>query len=211
MNVLHAISPEADVDLAVAETGRDLQVIRRDECPGMIWQRPLDARLLEWIDALDPEQLPRTRQILQLAEVQSAVLAACSAVETPDTGERSLLVQDIEQLATAFNTVAPAPYLRLRLSVVTTNSCRKFHTDHVVARLICTYRGTGTQYGISDDGSDPDDIHTVARGTPVILRGGLWPTTPPAGLKHRSPPIEGTGETRLVLVLDPIFDPDEED
>ncbi|WP_255576234.1 MULTISPECIES: DUF1826 domain-containing protein [Jannaschia] len=23
---------------------------------------------------------------------------------------------------------------------------------------------------------------------------------------HRSPPIEGTGATRLVLVLDPVFD-----
>jgi len=30
------------------------------------------------------------------------------------------------------------------------------------------------------------------------------------GLLHRSPPIEGTGETRLVLVLDPVIDPEEE-
>ena len=28
-------------------------------------------------------------------------------------------------------------------------------------------------------------------------------------LLHSSPPIEGTGEIRLVLVLDPVFDPDE--
>ena len=33
---------------------------------------------------------------------------------------------------------------------------------------------------------------------------------PITGLLHRSPPIEGTGETRLVLVLDPIDDLDEE-
>ncbi|MFK7746132.1 MAG: DUF1826 domain-containing protein [Roseobacter sp.] len=27
---------------------------------------------------------------------------------------------------------------------------------------------------------------------------------------HRSPPIESTGETRLVLVLDPVTDPENE-
>ena len=27
---------------------------------------------------------------------------------------------------------------------------------------------------------------------------------------HRSPPIEGTGETRFVFVIDPIFDPENE-
>ena len=36
----------------------------------------------------------------------------------------------------------------------------------------------------------------------------MIPERPNAGLRHRSPPIEGTGETRLVLVLDPIVDPD---
>ncbi|MEM9762584.1 MAG: DUF1826 domain-containing protein, partial [Pseudomonadota bacterium] len=45
---------------------------------------------------------------------------------------------------------------------------------------------------------------------PIILRGTQWPETPRSGLLHRSPPIEGTGEARLILVIDPIFDPDEE-
>ena len=40
----------------------------------------------------------------------------------------------------------------------------------------------------------------------MILRGTNWPSAAKPGLLHRSPPIEGTGETRLVLVLDPIAD-----
>ena len=44
---------------------------------------------------------------------------------------------------------------------------------------------------------------------PILLRGTLWQERPRTGLLHRSPPIEGTGETRLVLVLDPIDDPEE--
>ncbi|MGY6411964.1 MAG: DUF1826 domain-containing protein, partial [Alkalilacustris sp.] len=79
----------------------------------------------------------------------------------------------------------------------------------VTARLLCTYRGTGTQLGIAPDGRDPDPIHTAPTGAVLILRGTLWPTDPSANLHHRSPPIAGTGETRLLLVLDPIFDPEE--
>jgi len=103
-----------------------------------------------------------------------------------------------------------APYLRLRLDVVRTNACRKFHIDAVTARLICTYRGTGTQYGISTDGADPKRVFTVPTGAPIILRGTLWPADLPSGLLHRSPPIVDTGETRLLLVIDPVFDPEKD-
>jgi len=99
-----------------------------------------------------------------------------------------------------------APYLRLRVDVVATNACRRFHVDVLTARLICTYRGTGTQYGVSKGGAEPTDIFTVPTGSPIVLRGKLWPEHPSSGLQHRSPPIEGTGETRLVLVLDPVHD-----
>jgi len=121
-----------------------------------------------------------------------------------------MLVDDIAALAVMFAGRVDAPYLRLRLDVLPTNACRKFHIGAVMARLSCTYRGTGTQYGISTDGDDPSRIFTVPTGSPILLRGTLWPETPKSGLLHRSPPIEGTGETRLVLVLDPVFDLDDE-
>ena len=79
----------------------------------------------------------------------------------------------------------------------------------MAARLICTYRGTGTQYGQSRNGDDPKRVFTVPTGSAVLLRGSLWPQNPDAGLVHRSPPIEGTGETRLVLVLDPVDIPED--
>jgi G3E family GTPase len=52
---------------------------------------------------------------------------------------------------------------------------------------------------------------TAPTGSPIMLRGTLWPQQPNKSVLHHSPPIEGTGETRLVLVLDPIFDPGETD
>jgi hypothetical protein len=80
----------------------------------------------------------------------------------------------------------------------------------VTARLVCTFRGAGTQYGISADGAEPGRIFTVPTGAPIVLRGARWPERPRSGLLHRSHPIEGTDQTRLVLVLDPVDDPQEE-
>ena len=137
------------------------------------------------------------------------VIQICEVSGTPDCRERERLVDDASALADNFAGLVPAPFLRLRFDVVTTNACRKFHIDAVRARLICTYRGTGTQYGISIDGAEPQRVFTAPTGAPILLRGTLWPERSKYGLLHRSPPIEGTGETRLALVLDPVFDPEE--
>ena len=39
------------------------------------------------------------------------------------------------------------------------------------ARLICTYRGTSTQYGLANTAGDPETVHTVPTGTAIVLRG----------------------------------------
>ena len=131
-------------------------------------------------------------------------------VNLRDGAERDWLQQDIVGLADIFSDLMNARFLRFRLDVVTTNACRKFHIDAITARLVCTYRVTGTQYGVSSDGDDPRRVFTVQTGSPILLRGTLRPTKPPSSLLHRSPPIEGTGETRFVLVLDPVDDPESE-
>jgi hypothetical protein len=147
--------------------------------------------------------------ILRPEAVRDAASEVCDTSGTPAGLERDRLVDDIAALADIFARLMRARWLRLRLDAVTTNACRRFHIDAVTARLVCTYRGTGTQYGISTDGAEPRRVFQVATGAPILLRGTLWPERPRSGLLHRSPPIEGTGETRLVLVLDPVDDPEE--
>jgi len=148
--------------------------------------------------------------ILRPEDVREAASQICEAAGTPACDERETLVDDVAALADIFAGLTHAPYLRLRFDVVTTNACREFHIDVVTARLICAYRGTGTQYGISTDGAEPQRVFTVPTGAPILLRGTLWPTRSESRLLHRSPPIDGTGETRLVLVFDSVRDPDEE-
>ncbi|QFS84919.1 hypothetical protein FIU97_18690 (plasmid) [Roseivivax sp. THAF40] len=209
MTLVREIVTDAAIGVGVADTPEGLSALHRPGCAAAIWRRQPLPSFQSWIDGLDAERLPKARVILRPDAVRAAASEICDLSGTPDCPERDRLVDDIAALADIFATLMRARWLRLRLDVVTTNACRRFHIDAVTARLVCTYRGTGTQYAISTDGAEPQRIFTVPTGAPILLRGTLWPESPRAGLLHRSPPIEGTGATRLVLVLDPIDDPEE--
>ncbi|WP_068118362.1 DUF1826 domain-containing protein [Tropicimonas marinistellae] len=210
MSVVDELHRDAVSGVSVTEVPEGLSAIASSNCPAVIWRRDATREFQAWIDALPPEQLPKARAILRPEAVRDAMTHVCEASGTPDFPERRRLIDDIAALADVFASVMGAPWLRLRLDAMTTNACRKFHVDAVTARLVCTYRGTGTQYGMSAGMGDPDRVFTVPTSAPIVLRGTLWPTGEDTGFLHRSPPIEGTGETRLVLVLDPIFHPEED-
>jgi len=197
---------EIGVALALAYTVEGLSAICEEGCAAAIWQRAPMHSFQTWIDTLQPERLPKARVILPKGNVREAVTQICDTCDTPACPERELLVDDVAAMATIFSDIMKTSHLQLRFDVVDTNACRKFHIDAVTARLVCTYRGRGTQYGISTDGTDPERVFTAPTRSPMVLRGTKWPEYPKSGLLHRSPPIEGTGETRLLLVLDPVED-----
>ncbi len=210
MTLNRKILREAAVGVAVVDEPEALDVFRQPGVAATIWRRqPLQA-FQQWIDELDPARLPSTRIILRPDKVHEAVSLVCEQAGLRQSAERNLLVEDICALAGIFAGMMDVPFLRLRLDVIRSDACRKFHIDAVTARLICTYRGLGTQYGVSADGSEPRRVFTVATGAPVLLRGTKWPDPPKSGLLHRSPPIEGSRMTRLVLVIDPITDAEAE-
>lgn len=123
-----------------------------------------------------------------------------------DTAERDELIADIAVLANHFCAILGLAELEVRLEVVTTNSCRKWHADYVKARLITTYIGSGTQWLCQQDadrvklGDEPQRINSMSPGDVGIFKGKLATDTPAI---HRSPPIDGTGEKRLLLALNP--------
>ncbi len=195
----------AAVGVGLADSPEGMNLIHAKGAAATIWRRQPSREFQAWIDGLDPACLPEARIVLPPRAVRDAVQHVCIRAGMPAVEHGDLLADDISALAEVFSTIMSAPLLRLRLEVVNDNACCKFHIDAVTARLVCTYRGTGTQYGISTDGEVPKRVFTVPTGAPIILRGTLWPNPPPSGLLHRSPPIEGTGESRLVLVLDPVI------
>lgn len=89
--------------------------------------------------------------------------------------------------------------VRVRLEGVTGNACRKVHADYTDLRLICTLAGPGTEYTLGDD---PDGrLLQIPTGAVALFKGHAFgPGHRPC--LHRSPPIEQSGERRLVLVID---------
>lgn len=209
MNQPIPITADITPSVAICDRAEDLYAIKSPDCAAVICQRQPSLGFQAWIDALDMAVLPAARLILRPDDVRAAVTEVCDMHRTPAGPQRDNLIDDIVVLAGTFANVMATAHLRLRLAPVNTNACCRFHIDAVTARLICTYRGTGTQFGISTDDIPPNDVFTVPTGAPVVLRGIDWPTRPASDLLHRSPPIEGTRETRFVLVLDPIFDPED--
>lgn len=194
--------------ISISHNAEGLSSIHEAHCAAAIWQRRPLPSFQSWIDGLDPERLPRARVITPHNKIGQVILQVCEASGIPECDERQLLIDDATALAALFNNIVPSSYLQLRFDVVKNNACQKFHVDAVTARLICTYRGTGTQYGVSIDGQEPKRVFTVPTGSAMLLRGTLWPKDLKSSLLHRSPPIEGTNETRLLLVIDPITDPE---
>lgn len=166
----------------------------------VIWQRPVPDRVQSWLDALPPSALPQGRFVLGPHHVSACLETVFDTLGTPTTPARAWFCEDVQRLATGIELLRKATLLRLRVEPVFDNACAKFHIDNVTARLICTYRGPGTQ--ITVDETDADSIQTVPTGAPILLKGKQWPQAAPPMLRHRSPPIAGTGLVRLVVVLE---------
>lgn len=81
--------------------------------------------------------------------------------------------------------------------------CRRSHIDNVTVWMLCTYSGAGTQ--VAQPGLNLASLE-MPTGSAAILRGALWRGSEATGLLHRSPPIAGSGKTRLLLAIDPGVD-----
>ena len=105
----------------------------------------------------------------------------------------------IADLACAFASLMRCRTVRVRVEGITGNACRKVHADYTDVRLICTLAGPGTDYTPGDDPAAP--LQRIPTGAVALFKGREFGRGHAACL-HRSPPIEGSGERRLVLVID---------
>ena len=126
-----------------------------------------------------------------------------------------LLLADVSELLGLFARTARSSSFRLLLTTISTNMCRRFHTDINDLRLLCTYMGPGTLWvpdtfvnrnAYQSGGQNQEivaeqaQIQQARAGDVVILKGALYPGANP--ILHRSPAIEGKGEKRLLLRID---------
>ena len=130
--------------------------------------------------------------------------------------EARWLQEDILFWTREFTALQPDVPVRVWLEEVTHDNCRAYHADFVTLRLLCTYRGPGTQWLDNEtvaplrDGRrlrgdtcclQPQSLET---GWVGLLKGERMEGNAGKGLVHRSPPLP-EGKSRLLLRLDAGF------
>lgn len=178
------------------------------------WPRQPTAGLIDLLDELGPDELPW----LRLEQVPIATMRQqLEGYFERDAGEFTPLIDDVVQLSELFSGLAGASRINLRLEAIDGDACRRFHADVVRFRLLCTYLGPATQWvpdgAVSWDREgavvsvDEARIQSLARFEVGVFKGWLLAASghPPA--VHRSPPIAGTGTTRLLLCINAPQDP----
>lgn len=181
-----------------------------------IWERSLPdgvvASLREWAKTTKTE-------FDEQLDTKSFGLGRAVAGLTEES-TRSWLMADIAETLGAFARVAGTTRMRVSFGAVNTDKCRKFHVDFVGLRLVLTYAGPGTEW-LPNSAVDrealahpldcpcdankkivrsDDEIRRAKAGDVVILKGGKFHGDPSRAAVHRSPPVEASGETRVVLI-----------
>ncbi len=163
-----------------------------------IWHRTLapgaEAAMAAYLAAGGADQ----RWTGTAACLRDCVEAAVAGLE-PDSAAAGLIRADVFRWIDLAETAVPGSVYTLRIERVTDDACRRFHQDRTDLRIITTYAGRGTQWVDTAEGEAPEvrEMPPGAVGLFLGQRDGAQ-----ARILHRSPPIAGTGEARLVVVLD---------
>ncbi|WNG44226.1 DUF1826 domain-containing protein [Archangium minus] len=180
----------------------DLTAIFEKHLNVCVWERPADAALAHWL-----EEVCATYRFLQVREtrVGDAELGGVLA-PLPDSPGRERFRQELAGLVELYADLFDAERVGLRLGTLDAPMCPRFHVDRVGVRLVCTYKGAGTEYLDEADvqhspldarpGAVPRRMAPFAVG---LLKGEAWPGNQGQGAVHRSPP---GSELRMFLSLD---------
>lgn len=143
----------------------------------------------------------------------------------PEHAGRDAFAEDMAYIAEAYSDLMGCPAVGLRLEVVNRAMCPRFHVDHTGIRLLCTYRGAGTEWlddacadrsklghfsnGLSDEDSGivtcPAGIRSIAPYAIALLKGSAWQGNTGGGIIHRSPAVDAASAPRVLLALDALW------
>jgi hypothetical protein len=179
------------------------------------WRRPPDTVIANWLEE-------------NAGNLGSGLRQTIAPGQTPDLGRlpagagREALAADIVLLAEVLSELLDATTIGFRLEVVGQAMCPRLHVDRVGIRLLCTYRGPGTEwvedasvdrrYLGAGAGGKPDDVsglllagHRIEAIPPfavALLKGNLWQGNDGRGIVHRSPALADKDVPRVLLAMD---------
>jgi hypothetical protein len=133
--------------------------------------------------------------------------------------DKKLFIEDLISNSNYFFNLTSSKQVRIQLHSVENTRCPLFHVDNIKQRLLCTYKGLGTEF-LSDDqvmreGLCSGDNEKVVKDFSKILKAQEFDLLILKGLKHhegslgavhRSPEIDSrdSGQRRLILKIDEL-------
>ncbi|WP_347332772.1 DUF1826 domain-containing protein [Marinimicrobium locisalis] len=184
--------------------------IFRDDINLAIWRRSLRPKIVQFVEALVQRagKLERFTSLEPTQSVAGILPAWAQALE----GVEDWLA-DVEQLVNMYRCLFEPAAVGVRLHVIESPMCPRFHVDRVPVRLLCTYQGAGTEWlpePLAKRPIKPGPLpeqpvknHQLLRlpmGAVALLKGEAWEGNEGRGVVHRSPPPEEGA--RVVLGVD---------
>ena len=199
-------APEKD-SVQTTRSVDGLAAIQSSSAELVIWKRRLPPQFRDWLDHIPIEVLPDLRLLIKPSELQSALEPLLNQCGMQAGDMRDLLIADLANLIQVFAGITASARVDLRLERVNDDACWKFHRDSVDARLITTYRGPTTEWvkpshgerAIREQKEFSGPLERLGAHDVAIFKGSRASTG--NGIVHRSPPIAGTGCTRLLLCI----------
>ena len=212
MSALHSLaaaesSAQLGAPIGYCDTLERLSAIQAPDRELMIWQRSLPTALRGWLGQLDSDQLPNFRILIHPRDLRRAMVPLLDDAGLPDGEMREFLIQDIEALVGSYAGITGADLVDLRLEKVTGDACWKFHRDCVEKRMLTSYLGPSTQWvqpvhadqALQEQRSYEGPLEQLNPDDVAIFKGSR--AADGTGILHRSPPISGTNQARLLLCL----------
>jgi hypothetical protein len=180
-----------------------------------LWQRPAQPEVTRELSHLCASHLPDVRCRTSAASFDDDVSMLLTQ-QGLDPDAFQTWPADLRALADLFFSVSGGRDVVLRLETTDDDGCRRFHVDRTHLRLLCTYRGPGTEWLTNEQvdrhaqGNGAPNEKIIRFGEPSrfepfwvgIMKGDAFPGNAGLGLVHRSPQIAGTGQTRVLFCLD---------
>ena len=180
-----------------------------------LWQRPSQPAIAQELLSLQTSALPDVRCSTSPDSFDQDVSTLLQQQGLDPLAFKNWCI-DLRRVADLYFSVSKNRDVTLRLVTTDEDDCPRFHVDQTQLRLLCTYRGPGTEW-LNDEqvdraaqstGAPNDEI--IRHGEPNefepfwvgIMKGNAYPGNSGRGLVHRSPQISGSGKTRVLFCLD---------
>jgi hypothetical protein len=161
-----------------------------------VWQRPLAPEAEQYAQQLVHQQV-QLQQVVELDELQHWLLSKFA-----DAPGKTAFVEDLVLVSQMLGCLLDCSAVGLRLKTLSQPMCPRFHTDHVAARLLVTYAGSGTEWLTAPPESDGQSRpQQLSIADVALLKGSAWTGNAHGAIWHRSPL---SPQPRLLLTLDPV-------